>query len=202
MEGEDLNKLLDRYEAVKARADRCEGPEQEVARNLLRKMETKHPGLGEFFKKREEAARFREMFQKQTGMDPWGENWQEASRAANGETAPPAYNFVDKVLWKAMGWATKNLQEMMSEEEDSQPFPDPPPRPPDTEPWVEPTPRSLLEEISAEVETETSAYREKGEDVVEVTLWFPRRLWERIVREKEGGSLLVRWVARVMEEGR
>lgn len=201
MQNEELNKLLDRYERVKARAERCEGPEREVAQGLMRKMEAKHPGLAQSYAEREQGIKFREMFKSQTGVDPWGENWQEAARAANGHSAPPDYTFVDRALWKVMGWATKNLQEMMTEEED-EPFPEPPPRPPDTEPWVEPTPRSLLEEISGRVDSETSVYVDQGEEIVELALWIPRQLWERILREEEGGTQLVRWAARVMEEGK
>ena len=208
METETPDKIIERYRNAKRLADGTDSVgEANAAHKLCAKLEGKYPHLAADAERQEQYEQLRKVVQDATGLDPFGgaNGWGDAVDAANGEKAPEGTRAWNRLAWKALGWATRNLQAAFDAQEDERmsqpqtnaaPEPEAPPTP-EPEPEPEVSPAELLKEslLNEEIVVEIGEDEDTGEDLIAVEAIMPLALWTQLTElGPEGAAVLVNLV--------
>ena len=211
METATPDKIIERYRNAKRLADGTDSVgEATAAHTLCAKLEDKYPHLAADAERQEQYEQLRKVVQDATGLDPFGssDGWGDATAAANGKKAPKGSGGWDRLAWRALGWATRNLAAALDAQEDErmpQPQTNPAPEPeapPTPEPEAEVSPAELLKEnlLNEEIIVEIGEDEDTGEDLIAVEVILPMALWTQLTElGPEGAAVLVNLVQDLMD---
>ena len=193
-------KVIARYLKVRNLARAGVDGEAVAAQQVCASLEAKHPGLADAVAEQEQFTKLRDAVRNATGLDPFaGMEPGAANGAANGEKAPEGTRAWNRLAWKALGWATRNLAAAL-EAEESQEMEAPQHETQETPPEAqeeEAPPVDPIEDLKAlllaeEIGVEIGEDSDTGEELLSVELLVPVALWNAM-RElgDEGAAMLV-----------